>query len=250
VKVLGLLVVGYAALCLFVYLTQRSMIYHPTPPASGAPASRLTLEVDGAVLQSWVVQREGRRALIYFGGNAEDVAASAAPFAAAIPDRTLVFAHYRGYGGSTGAPSEAALVGDAIALFDHLARDHDDIAVIGRSLGSGVAVQLAALRPVGSVVLVTPFDSLVSVGQAVMPWLPVSWLAKERYDSVRAAAQVSAPVLMLVAGKDRVIPLRHARALREAFPAAQVHWVEAEEAGHNTIHAWPLYYREIAVFVR
>jgi hypothetical protein len=94
-KLLALVLAGYAAVCLLLFLTQRSMIYYPVPSSAAPPATRLTLNVDGAVLQNWVVRRDERRALLYFGGNAEDVGGNAAPFAAAINDRTLVFANYR-----------------------------------------------------------------------------------------------------------------------------------------------------------
>jgi hypothetical protein len=249
-KFLALLALAYAALCAYLFVAQRSMIYFPTPPSSGVPAQPLTLAVDGATVQHWLVPRQSRRALIYFGGNAEDTGWSVAQFAAAIDDRTLVFAQYRGYGGSSGAPSESALIADAIALFDLLARDHDDIAVVGRSLGSGVAVQLAARRPVTSLVLVTPFDSLVAVGQAAMPWLPVSLLARDRYESTRIAQEVTARTLLLVAEADRIVPPRHAQALFDAFPSGRAELTRVTGAGHNDIQLWPQYYRRIAEFVR
>ncbi len=250
VKSLAALALAYAGLCACLFVLQRSMIYFPTPPSPGGPAQRVALAVDGATLQYWLVPRGGRGALIYFGGNAEDTGASVTEFATAIDDRTLVFAQYRGYGGSTGSPSESALIADAVALFDHLARDHDDIAVVGRSLGSGVAVQLAASRPVRSLVLVTPFDSLVAVGQAALPWLPVSLLARDRYESTRFAPAVSARTLLLVADDDRVVPPRHAEALFAAFPASRAELVRVTGAGHNDIQLWPQYYRRIAEFVQ
>lgn len=248
-KLLALLLAGYAAVCLLLFLTQRSMIYYPVPSAAAPPATRTPLDVDGAVLQNWVVRREGRRALLYFGGNAEDVGANAAPFAAAITDRTLVFANYRGYGGSTGAPSERALVADAVALFDSLAADYGDIAVVGRSLGSGVAVQLAAQRPVRKLVLVTPFDSIVSVGQAAMPWIPVTLPARDRFESAKVAPQVRAPTLILVATDDTVVRPKHAMALRAAFEPGIARVVEAQGFGHNDLQLWPAYHAHIAKFV-
>jgi pimeloyl-ACP methyl ester carboxylesterase len=242
-KVVAFLLVvlaAYAVVCLVAFLNQRSLIYFPTPPVAAAPASELILNVDGAVLRNWIVRRDGRRALLYFGGNAEEVGANVAPFSAAIPDRTLVFVQYRGYGGSSGKPSEDALVADALALFDRMAADHDDIAVIGRSLGSGVAVQLAARRPVRSLVLITPFDSLVSVGQGAMPWLPVSLLALDRYDSAKVAKEVGARTLVMIATADDIVPPRHARTRA----------VDAPGFGHNDIQGWPVFYSAIADAVR
>jgi len=177
------------------------------------------------------------------------VGASLAEFAHAMPDRTMVFVNYRGYGGSTGRPSEAALVSDALAIFDVLRRDYDDIAVLGRSLGSGVAVQLAAQRSVSRLVLVTPFDSLVRVGQHTFPWLPVAALAKDRFESVRFTPRITCPVLVLIADADEVIPPAHAQALLAAFPAGRARALEVVGAGHNDIQLWPRFYPEIAGFV-
>lgn len=247
---LGLVVAIYALLCAWVYASQRSMIYYPVPERASAVGEGSTLPVDGAVLKIWTVKRPGRRALIYFGGNAEDVSGSLGEFAQVLPERSLYFVNYRGYGGSTGAPTEAALVADALAIFDTLQKDFDEIAVVGASLGSGVAVQLAAARPVSKLVLVTPFDSLARVGQRAMPWLPVSLLMQDRYESARFAPQVTCPTLLLVAAADAVIPPAHAQTLLAAFAAGRARAVEMPGAGHNDIQLWPQYYREIAGFLR
>src|SRR5688572_28818026 len=108
----------YAALRWLVFLPQRSQIYFPVPESRVAPAESLQAEVDGARIKVWAVRRPGPAAVLYFGGNAEDVAASVAPLAAALPAHSMYFVNYRGYGGSTGSPSEQALVADAIALHD------------------------------------------------------------------------------------------------------------------------------------
>ena len=250
IVVLGLVVAVYALLCAWVYARQRALIYYPVPERASAAGEAITLPVEGAVLKIWTLRRPGRRALIYFGGNAEDVSGSLGEFAQAIPDRSLYFVNYRGYGGSTGAPTEAALIADALAIFDTLRNDHDEIAVVGRSLGSGVAVQLAAARPVSKLVLVTPFDSLARVGQGAMPWLPVSLLMQDRYESTRFAPRVSCPTLLLVAAADAVIPPAHAKMLLAAFAAGRARAVEMPGAGHNDIQLWPGYYRDIAGFLR
>lgn len=246
----GVLLLGvYVLLCVFVYVRQRSFIYYPTPVVVSPVGQTVSLPVSGAVLQLWVVRGPGSSAVLYFGGNAEPVASSAETLSRAAPDRTWVFVNYRGYAGSTGAPSEAALVVDALAAFDWLQPDHADIAVIGRSLGSGVAVQLAASRPVSRLLLVTPFDSLVSVGRDALPWLPVSWLLKDRFESVKYAPRVSCRTRVLIAGQDDVVGPAHARRLVEAFTPGVASAVEAPGAGHNTIQLWPKYEATIGEFM-
>ena len=115
-KVLGLVLVLYILLCVYVYARQRSLIYYPAPASGSGVGEAVAFPVPEAVLQLWVVRGPGASAAIYFGGNAESVTASAEAFARAAPDRTWVFVHYRGYGGSTGEPSERALVADALAI--------------------------------------------------------------------------------------------------------------------------------------
>jgi pimeloyl-ACP methyl ester carboxylesterase len=248
-KLLGLALILYGLLCVFAYARQRSLIYYPTPASRSGVGEAVAFPVSGAVLQLWVVWSPGSSAAIYFGGNAESVAGSAAAFARAAPDRTWVFVNYRGYGGSTGEPSEKALVADALAVWDWARAEHSEIAVVGRSLGSGVAVQLAAARPVSRLVLVTPFDSLVSVGQDALPWLPVSWLARDRFESVNYAPRVSCPTLALIAGNDEVIAPRHARQLVAAFRPGGVSVIEVPGAGHNDIQLWSQYGATIGGFL-
>ena len=138
---------------------------------------------------------------------------------------------------------------DALAVWDWARAEYSEIAVVGRSLGSGVAVQLAAARPVSRLVLVTPFDSLVSVGQDALPWLPVSWLARDRFESVNYAPRVSCPTLALIAGNDEIIAPRHARQLVAAFRPGAVSAIEVPGAGHNDIQLWPHYDSTIAGFL-
>jgi pimeloyl-ACP methyl ester carboxylesterase len=234
---------------MLVYLRQRSFIYYPTPVVESPVGQAVSLPVPGAVLQLWVVRRPGSSAVIYFGGNAEPVASSAESLSAATPARTWVLVNYRGYAGSTGAPTEAALVADARAVFDWLQTDHADIAVIGRSLGSGVAVQLAASRSVSRLLLVTPFDSIVSVGHDALPWLPVSWLMKDRFESVAYAPRISCPTRVLVAERDEVVAPAHARRLVAAFAAGVAQATEVPGAEHNTIQLWPQYEATIGGFL-
>jgi pimeloyl-ACP methyl ester carboxylesterase len=125
--------------------------------------------------------------------------------------------HYRGYGGSSGTPSEKAFFADALALFDKVHASHFEIDVVGRSLGSGVAVYLASQRPVERLVLVTPFDSLQEIAAALFPFFPVRWLLLDRFESWKYAPQVSAPTLIIAAGHDEVVPRASTELLRSRF---------------------------------
>jgi len=233
VTVLSIALIIYAALCLFVYVTQRSLIYFPTPEVETAAARALRIDVDGAVLKVWNVTRPGARAALYFGGNAEDVAAEIVPLAGALPDYSLYLVNYRGYGGSSGTPTEAAIVKDAIALFDKVHEQYSRVAVIGRSLGSGVAAGLAAERPIDRLVLVTPYDSLERVARRHYWYLPISWLLQDKFDSLRRAARISAPVLVVIAGLDEIIPRDRSEALVAAFRPGQVQVAVLAGAMHN-----------------
>jgi len=239
----------YAALLGTLYLAQRSMLYFPTAESRSEHAELLTIAADGAVLKVWHVPNAGDSALIYFGGNAEDVAANIAPFAAALPDTALFLANYRGYGGSTGAPSEKAILADAEILFDRVRSQHAHVAVVGRSLGSGVAVHLASVRDVSKLVLVTPYDSVLRIAQRQLPFVPVSWLLKDTFDSLARAPRVRAPVLVLLAEFDGVIPRAHSERLIAAFGSAQVSVRTISGTNHDSISASPEYTRALAEFL-
>jgi len=235
-SVLLLLIMGvYAAACLALFLLQRSLIYYPPPHAAYPAPHTSTLAVPGASVKVSERPLAGERALIYLGGNAEDVSASLPLLDRAFPDRALYLLHYRGYTGSTGTPTEKALVADALALFDQVARRHRDVVVVGRSLGTGVAVQLASQRPVSRLVLVTPFDSLAGLAARQFPYFPVRWLLRDRYDSGQYAPRVTAPTLLLAAQHDEIIPGSSTALLHSRFAPGVASLRVIQGAGHNTI---------------
>lgn len=183
----------------------------------------------------------GRRALIYFGGNAEDVGFNMQPFSAGIPDRALYLLNYRGYGGSSGKPSQRALFGDALALFDEVHRKYPDVEVVGRSLGSGIAVYLASVRPVSRLVLVTPFNSIQEIAASLYPYFPIRWLLLDKYESWRFAPRVNAPTLLIAAEHDEVIPRASTERLLSHFASGVASLVVLDGTSHNTIDDSPEY---------
>ena len=235
------LVLIYVGLCAVLFVFQRSLIYFPQPRSLGTAASTMTLPVDGAELVITVRPHAGPHALIYFGGNAEDVSYNLPSFANAFPDYALYLAHYRGFGGSSGKPSEAALVADALALFDKVHADHPGIVVVGRSLGSGVAVQLASLRPVERLVLVTPYASIQELAVRQFPYFPVRWLLRDKFESSKYAPGITAPTVLIAAEKDEIIPLASTEALFKSFRHGVAVLKVILGTGHNTISDSPEY---------
>lgn len=225
----------YGAVCALLFFAQRSLLYFPVPGGQPTGAQPLDLPVEGATVRVWTRELDGPDALVYFGGNAEDVGQNFGSFAAALPRHALYLVNYRGYGGSTGAPTERALFDDARAVFDHVRRRHKDVAVAGRSLGSGVAVHLARERPVSRLVLVTPYDSIANVAAGIYPFLPVRWLIKDRFDSAARVAGVQAPVLVVIAERDEVIARARSDALVARFRRGQARVEVMEGATHNML---------------
>jgi len=229
----------YLALCVALLVFQRALIYFPQPATIEAP--RLTLEVDDAQVQVTVRPHDGPKALIYFGGNAEDVSRNLEEFSQAFPDHALYLMHYRGFGGSTGKPSEEAIARDALTLFDRVYSSHTQVAVVGRSLGSGVAVRLASQRPAARLILITPYNSLEELAVRQYPIFPVKWLLKDRFDSWKYAAHISIPTLLLAAEQDDIIPRSSTEALYRHFAQGVAVLKVIPGVGHNSISASPAY---------
>ena len=112
--------------------------------------------------------------------------------------------HYRGFSGSSGEPSEAALHQDAELLYEFVKAKHGNITVMGRSLGSGLAIRLAAIKAIEKLVLITPYDSILNLAKQRFPYLPVEWMLFDRFESWRYAPQVKAPTVILATDADQV----------------------------------------------
>ena len=254
----GGFVAAVLALPLALYLMQDRLIFHPRPMPElartelaqrFARAASIRIDaVDGTRLHAWHVK--GEPLVLYFGGNAEEVSWMLAQAAAQAPGTGWLLVDYRGYGGSEGAPSESTLVADALLWHDHATRNLGarELFVFGRSLGSGVAVQVAASRPVSGVIAVAPFDSLTEVARHYYPYLPVRWMLRHPFDSVQRAGSMRAPLLCLVAERDEVIPLVHSQRLYDAWSGPK-RWVVLQGAGHNSTDDAPALWRAIREFL-
>jgi uncharacterized protein len=233
--VLVTLILMYGVLSFGLFVFQRSFIYFPQPRSATDNSAILTLNVEGE--QILVSKRAGRGsdAVIYFGGNAEYVTYSLPALEEAFPERSIYALNYRGYGGSTGKPSEAAIIKDALNLFDRIHTDHPHIIVIGRSLGSGVAIQVASLRPVERLVLVTPYDSLLNIAADRFHFLPLRWLMLDKFESWRFAPRVNARTSVIAAQHDEVIPFASTQVLLKYLPPSLTTLTVIPNVAHNSI---------------
>ena len=234
----------YLAFCGLLYLSQRAYIYYPVPRQHDAPAFILKRgDADIVVSTNGL---DSPRAVLYFGGNAEDVSQAVALLARAFPDRSVYAMHYRSYGGSTGTPSEQALVSDAKQLFERVAKDRTGIVVVGRSLGSGIAIQVAADHPAERLVLVTPYDSIAGLAASRFRLFPVGLLLRDKYESWRYATRIKVPTTLIVASDDQVIPKASSLQLAGRFAPGIASVVEFPGAGHNDVSDAPSYIQALA----
>ena len=226
-------VLVYLGLCAVLFFFQRSFIYFPQPDSGDAGKIKLPTATARVLVSTR--PKEGPRALLYFGGNAEDVSLNMPSLSAGFPDSAIYLLHYRGYGGSSGKPSEKALFADALTLFDEVHAKHPDVEVVGRSLGSGIAVYVASLRPVTRLVLVTPFDSLQELAALHFPYFPVRWLLLDKYESWRYAPRVTAPTLIVAAEHDEVVPRASSELLQTRFRSGLASFRVVAGTSHNSV---------------
>jgi dipeptidyl aminopeptidase/acylaminoacyl peptidase len=203
---------------------QKKLVFNPvlepevrSPRSSGHKTRPVVLRAeDGTRLSGWLMTPRTlgpAPAVIYFGGRSEEVSWVVRDAGTLFPGMTVLAVNYRGYGRSHGDPAEDLLVSDAKVLFDWLAEhgrvDPKRIAVVGRSLGSGVAVQVAQERPVHSVVLITPYDSVLALAKRKFRAMPIEYVLQHPFDSLKHASSLKSPVYVLRAASDDIVPHSH-----------------------------------------
>jgi dipeptidyl aminopeptidase/acylaminoacyl peptidase len=203
---------------------QRRLVFNPTikrevdhPRSSGHRTRQVVIRAaDGTRLAGWLMTPQvpgPHPGIIYFGGRSEEVSWVARDAGKLFPNMSVLAMNYRGYGNSHGDPDEQHMVGDGRLLYDWLAaRSHVDpkrIGVIGRSLGSGVAVQVAMQRPAHSVVLITPYDSILAIAKRRFRAMPIETILRHRFESIKYAPSLMAPTFVLRAAFDDVVPHSH-----------------------------------------
>ncbi|MGL4320873.1 MAG: alpha/beta hydrolase [Paracoccaceae bacterium] len=248
----GTILAAYLLICGAMYIVQRQLQYFPAHRApapetlglSGVRVERLET-TDGAFVDLWYAPAApGKPTILFFHGNAGEIADRAPRFAAyRQAGFGAAFLSYRGYGNSTGSPSEEGFFQDARAAYYWLLRENvpsANLVVLGESLGTGVAVQLAASVPLGAVVLEAPYAAAVDIAADLYPWLPVRLLMKDQFRSIDHITSVTTPLLILHGTADRVIPYAQGQRLFAAANEPKT-LVPLQGAGHDALfdpHTW------------
>lgn len=236
---------GYGGLVALLYVSQRSLQYFPesfrtAPAAAGMPAAEEVLldTPDGEKVIAWHVPPRGDQPVfLYLHGNGGSLRYRVDRYRALTADGTgLVALSYRGYGGSTGHPTEAGLIADAQTAYAFAVARYGAkrIDLWGESLGTGVAVALAAEKPIGRMVLQAPFTSAADVGATRYWYMPVRLLMKDQYRSDLRIGAVTAPVLVLHGEHDTIVPISLGERLYDMIKSPK-RFVRFPDAGHNDL---------------
>src|SRR5712671_3736133 len=238
--------VGYLGGVVALFLMQRSVLFpipqtaRTAPDAAGFPEAEehILTTADGERVIVWhVPAKPGHPVVMYFPGNGDFLAGLAGRFRGITSDGTgLVALSYRGYAGSSGGPSERGLLSDAASAYAFTVARYsaDRIVVWGFSLGSGVAVAVAADHPVGKLILEAPFTSTVDIAARAFPVVPVRWLLRDRFHSDERIARVTAPLLIMHGQRDSTVSIDFGERLF-ALAHEPKQFVRFPEAGHNDL---------------
>ena len=238
---IGVALLVYLALAGVVWHQQEALLY-PAPRGAGEPVQGFrTIAYDTAdglrLAGGYRAAVPGKPTLLFFHGNAATWQSSAEILSPLAAEGYGVFAaSYRGYRANPGRPSEPGLYRDAGAAADWRAANGvvaADLVIVGNSLGSGPAVELARERAPRGLALVSPFSSMVELPAANVRWLPVRWLMRDRYDNAAKLPMIAAPVLIVHGERDTLIPLSHAQALVRLAPRGRL--VTVPDAGHDLV---------------
>jgi hypothetical protein len=242
----------YASSILWMWIRQEHYLFLPKhcEPLPEFERFRWDRVINGVPHQGWFLDKGKDKTVIYHGGNAEDLCNHCEPFWNGL-DANALLVNYRGYGQSEGKPGEKEMVADCLAVYDLFRKETgirtENIFLMGRSLGTGVAVQVAAARPAAGLILTTPYENIAAVARFQYPWLPLKRLLRHTFHAVGFAPQIKIPALVVLAESDEVIPVKSGRRLGEALGGPTK--IITLPAGHMDIHEHPDYFQTINRFL-
>jgi pimeloyl-ACP methyl ester carboxylesterase len=234
-SIITVLAIVYLLAMSLLYIFQRTLLFPTVGEVSGISQETIVFKNKDIDLHGWILNQGKRKAIIYFGGNAEQISGNINLFEAVLKEYSVYLIDYRGYGKSTGNPTEEGLFLDALFIYDKIKADHSSISVIGRSLGSGVAVYLGANRSIEKLMLLTPYDSIAEVAQSHYPMFPTRYLVRDKFESINRAADITAPILVVAAEFDLVVPNIHTEKLLDQLVNSAVSFQMVKNVAHNNV---------------
>ncbi len=252
----------YLLLNVAVFVMQRTLLYPAARQAPNLAAHDVvglrevtTQTPDGLTLRHWYVPpaEAGAAVLVVFHGNAGHLGDRVGKLNAIIDAGFgVLFAGYRGYSGNPGKPTEDDLTADARLLLDWLVAQGvppERTVIYGESLGTGVAVKMAAERESAGVILESPYTSIAEVAQTHYWYLPAKWLVLDKWNSMAHVGGLRAPLLVIHGARDKTVPTRYGRRLFAAAPEPKELLI-LEGAAHNDLYEYPQVAERVIAFLR
>jgi pimeloyl-ACP methyl ester carboxylesterase len=234
-SIIAILAVIYLLAMSLLYVFQRTLLFPDVDDVSGIDRETIVFTNNEIDLHGWVLNQGKHQAIIYFGGNAEKITNNIDLFEAALQEYSVYLVDYRGYGKSESNPTEEGLFSDALFIYDQIKPKHTSISVMGRSLGSGVAVYLGAKRQIEKLVLLTPYDSIAEVAQSHYPFFPTRYLVRDKFESINYAKAINSPTLVVAAEFDSVVPNIHTKKLLGELVNSEVKLQMVKNVTHGNI---------------
>ena len=263
-KIAASILIVYCAFMALLYFSQEKFLFFPQTVSSSKikqiemkykNAEEIALKTpDNVYIKGWFVKNGTAKRtplVIYFGGNGDELS-NMIKESQNFGNWSLVLINYRGYGKSEGKPGEKEFYSDALTIYDYFSErpdvDGSNIIVFGRSIGTGVAVYLANKRPLKGVILVSPYDNIISLAEREFPYVPVGLILKHRFDSISEASSIKIPLLVLTADADKTVPQEYSQKLAAKWGGPHG-IVMIKGKGHNDINSSPLYWQSVNDFL-
>ncbi|NPA27493.1 MAG: alpha/beta hydrolase [Epsilonproteobacteria bacterium] len=241
-----LLIIGlYIVISYYLYATQEQKIFNSKRVEKIEPKIAKKIEFkssDGVVLEGGLVEnKKGAPLVLYFGGNGSNVIWFLDMVASKIKDFNFIAFNYPGYGNSLGKPSEETILKYAQEIY----KKYNPSIVVGRSLGSAVAIYVASKNPVKGLVLITPIDSIVNIAKARYPFLLVDYLVKHKFEANRWAKDIKAKVAVILVENENIVPKKSIENILNELKDKIVYKATIKEANHIDIYSYEQTIKEL-----
>ncbi|NQY22933.1 MAG: alpha/beta fold hydrolase [Campylobacteraceae bacterium] len=247
-NILFFFILMYLAGGIYLYIFQRDFIYFIQTEIKH-DALVQNIKINNENIKIIVINPNKNKAILYLPGRSETVSNRIDAFKNNFPEHTVYLVNYRGYGGSSGSPSEKNLFNDAKFIYKKIQKEHKNIILIGRSLGTGIAAYLGEKFSFSKIILVTPYDSIMGMAKDKYPFYPISFILKDHYNSLKRVKNIRSKTLVLLASKDETIEAKYSNNLIKAFNPKILTVKTIKDSGHNSIIKKEDYFKEMRLFL-